>query len=278
MKISDVVDESVNSKKFINFTKKYNKKLKVLRFIVLIVLAILIVHFVRNIIIVSSLMNTRKETLLSANNYHYQMYSYDKGHVFLYDFYKKDGKFLETWSSVDIAANKNTSYTPVFWNYYDGSNLYGYNIDEKTGIKFYQQGTMDNRSVYPMFMDPNEDFDSLGSILGLSIYSKITSMIYHGKDCYRIDSSRFVHDEQVSCIDKSSGLVVRNLLPNNSTIDFCVDLNVVTDDDLKVPNIEEYRPYEEVKDILIKSELEEFIRYGEEIPEYYKEYMHLLEE
>lgn len=278
MKKTDVAHESIKSKKFVNFAKKYNKKLKVLKFIVLIILAIILVHFTRNIIIVSSVMNKRQETLLDANNYHYQMYSYGKGHMFLYDFYKKDGKFLETWISTDIAANETTTHTPTFWNYYDGNNLYGYNIDERTGIKFYRPGTMENRSIYPMFMDPNEDSNSLRSILSMSISSKITSMNYHGKDCYRIDSSRLVHDEQVICIDKSTGLTVRNMLPNNSTIDFYIELNVVTDEDLKVPNIEEYKPYEEVENILIKAELEEFIKNGEEIPEYYKEYMYLLEE
>lgn len=277
MKKFSVSDERVKSKKFVNFAKKYNKKLKILKFIVLLVLTIILFHLIRNLTIVAPLMNKRKETLLNANNYHYQQYSYNKEHVFLYDFYRKDDKFLETWSSVDILANDNTTYTPVFWNYYDGHNLCEYNIDERTGIKFYKPGTMDNRTIYPTFMDPNEDFDSLRSILSLCIYPKITSMNYNGKECYRIDSS-VAHEEQVTYIDKSTGLVVRNMNSGNSIMDFYVDLNVVTDDDLIVPNIEEYKPYEEVKTILIKSDLEEFIKNSEEIPEYYKEYMYLLEE
>lgn len=276
MKKSSVSDEKVKSKKFVNFAKKYNKKLKILKFIVLLILAVILFHLIRNLIIVVPLMNKRKETLLNANNYHYQMYTYTKEHVFLYDFYRKDNKFLETWSSVDILANENITHSPTFWNYYDGNNLYGYHIDEKTGIKFFQHSTMENRSIYPMFMDPNEDFNSLRSILSLVVHPKITRINYHGIECYRIDSS-IGHEEQVTCIDKSTGLIIRGINSTNSIFDFYVDLNVVTDEDLKIPNIEEYKPYDEVENILIKSELEDFIKNGEEIPEYYKEYMYLLE-
>lgn len=245
MKKSSVSDEKVNSKKFVNFAKKYNKKLKILKFIVLLILAIILFHLIRNLIIVAPLMNKRKETLLHVNNYHYQMYTYHKEHVFLYDFYRKDGKYLETWYSIDIGTEKQL---PTFWNYYDGDKLYGYITDEKTGIKYYNVYSSQDTQI-PAFMDPNEDVNTLSNILFMSVSSKITSMNYNGKECYRIDFSRR-NQEQVSCFDKTTGLMVRNMLPDGDTISHYIDLDVVTDDDLRIPNIEEYVPYEEVEDIL----------------------------
>lgn len=274
MRNSNVLDEEVKSKKFVNFAKKYNKKLKIFKFISLIILSLILFHLIRNLIIVVPLLHKRNETLLNSNNYHYQMYSYNsKDYLSLYDTYRKDGKYLETWSSINI---KTGDSTPKFLHYYDGDNLYEYNIDDRTGIKYYTVSELEN-VVTPIFMDSNDGFNDFTSILGMVIFPRITSMYYHGKDCYRIDFSRG-HREQVTCIDKNSGLIIRGLTSDDATLDFYVDLNSVTDEDLTVPNIEDYVPYDEVENDLIKAELKELVENGEEIPDYYKDFMYLLDD
>jgi len=135
-----------------------------------------------------------------------------------------------------------------------------------------------------------------------SALGRIDSTKCNGIDCYRIISN-YDGYKYYSYFDKKTGFPVRGSNPSTLqngqefllTTDLFIEFGTVTDEDLKVPNGDEYKPYEDVEDILLnamlkdnieKDDLESFkanLQYmlDENIeinPEYYEKYKYLLEE
>lgn len=268
-------DEKTKSKKFVNFAKKYKKKLRIFKFIVLIFVALIIVHLVRNFVIASDIMHKYYKNMQS-NNYHYTRYSFDpNGGTSKEEFYFKDGKYLSTYSV--ISFDKEFSY-PQYWDYYDGTMEFTYSIDEVSNIKYYTTRRLEE-PYQPMFMDMNQEMSEFRSVLGFSLSpTRITNSNCNGKSCYTVDL--FGNGENLTLYDKNTGLPVRVLLmnasysPNNkdyirhsSVMDFYIDLNVVTDNDLIVPDVEDFKPYDEVKGDIEKAYFNYYVENDIPIPD-----------
>lgn len=282
-KESTTDDEKAKSKKFVNFAKKYKKKLRIFKFIVLIFFALIIVHFVRNFVIASDIMHKYYKNMQS-NNYHYVSYSFDpNGGTYKEEFYFKDGKYLSFRRMIKF--DKDFSY-PEYWNYYDGTKEFSYTIDEVSNIKYYTTNEVE-KPYRPVYMDMNQELSELRYVLGLTLSpARITKSSCNGKNCYTVDL--LGNGEQLTFFDRDIGVPVRNLFmnasysPNNkdyirhsSVMDFYIDLDVVTDDDLIVPNVEEFKPYDEVKGDIEKAYFDYYVENDIPIPD---ELKYLLEE
>lgn len=275
MKKENITDEKVKSKKFVNFAKKYKKKLRILKFIIFIFFALIIIHLVRNFVIASDIMN-KFYTTIQSNNYHYTRYSFDPNSgATKEEFYFKDGKYLSFLNVIEF--NEEFTY-PKYWYYYDGTQKFTYSIDEISNIKYYTTNDLE-KPYRPMYMDMYSEMPKFHSVLGLTLSpTRITKSICNGKNCYTANLNG--SGENLTFYDRDTGFPVRVLLmnagysPNNpdyirhsSVMDFYIDLNVVTEDDLIVPNIEEFKPYDDVKPDIEKAYFDYYIENDIPIPD-----------
>ena len=86
-------DTKENEKSKVNYIKKYNRKLKSLKVILLIILALFIIRTGRNMIIMVDLINKANEHI-SSNNYRRISTSYQGDTLSIIDYYFKDGKYV----------------------------------------------------------------------------------------------------------------------------------------------------------------------------------------
>lgn len=265
-------DEKEKSTKFVKFAKKNQRKMRILKSIVFLVLAVILVNYVRNVVIYLNIIKKNKESL-SCTNYHYQSYRYHKNRLLVDDYYVKDNKYMAIRNGVDMEDNER-HFNYKYIDYYDGTTYYQYNIDSVSGIKFYtsREGTMED-TFFPFEND--YEFLTLNPFLA-SIGDRITNTKCNNKDCYKLDFKLNNTYSRAIFIDKNTGLLVRDLIHSLSTdipgatdgvYDYYINLNVVTDDDLKVPNVEEYKPINEVHKDLEKAWFDYYVEQGEEIPE-----------
>lgn len=253
----NIKNEDKKSNNFVNFARKYNKKFKHMKFFIIFIILLVIIIFVfsttrKYVILLSN--NEKFQDIINSNNYHCRIDTYAKDSILSQEVYKKDGKYLYMSSSY----NKNTyeSISPVgYIIYYDGKNTYVYNQDERTEIKYY---TTYDYNVYGDILMV-EDLET-SNILLRSIFSKIDTITINGKSCYRIVPSKVLIDNDLAdnnivYIEKDTGFPLRSI--SNDTLndytgmfDFSIEPNTVTDDDLIVPDVQDYKSYEDVKDIL----------------------------
>lgn len=269
---STSTDEKEKSKKFVKFAKKNKRKMRILKSIVFLVLAVIFVNYVRNVVIYTSIVKKNEESRASTN-YHYQSYMYYKDLIMFAEYYVKDNKALWTNSIVHFDdSEKNSSCI----HYFDGTTMYYYDKDPLTNIKYYisHEGTFDE--IYFPFKEGYEAL-TVNPFLA-SIPLKITSSKANNRDCYKLDMWLGSNGNRSILVEKNTGLWVRDLMhfnkPHQVTTnltdvftDYYINLNVVTDDDLKVPNVEEYKPIEEVQKEIEKAWFDYYVEQGEEIPE-----------
>lgn len=299
MKSGENENEKNKSKKFVNFSKKFRKKYKILKYIVLIIILLFFVHFIRNFIILTYQYKHMDECI-NLNNYHVRWYFYQSDEVIFEDTYFKDGKALKMSSISPTNHFDDTLYPLNYLQFYDNNNQRSYGTDRISGIKFYQDSESNYTHEYAML---NVSYrPSFLELICQSALSRIDSTKCNGIDCYRI-ISQYDGYNQYSYFDKKTGFLVRGTNPVTlqngqeflAMTDIFIEFGNVTDEDLRVPNEDEYKPFEEVKSDLMLSELKEAINNNEleriksdlkymldeniEIPsEYYDKYKYLLEE
>lgn len=261
MKKTPVLEDDLSSKKSVKYNKKYNKKLRILKFVVLIILFLLLFHWIRNFIIISDILKKHKESM-ACTNFHYQAYRYMKDFVSVEDYYVKDNKALILTNAIDFGNEKNNDKSI---GYYDGTLYHSYNTDHLTGVKYHStsETTLDEL----LGLSLKQEYYSIteNPPLLLALVLRITSASCNTRDCYNFDFSSG-HSSFAYLIDKNTGLLVRNYIKSDIdyVTDYYIDLNVVTDDDLKLPDVSEY-VYLEQED-LDKLRLDFYLKEGSEIP------------
>lgn len=300
MKNGENKNEEIKSKKFVKFSKKFRKKYKLWKSIVLIIILLFFVHFIRNFIILTSQYKHMEEHI-NMNNYHVRRYLYFLDNIILENVYYKDGKALYIACISYTNHFDDTTTVPVrdYIEFYDDKH-YTYSTDPVSKIKYYHVSDYDYTHDYNITLA--SDKPSLLSFILQSAFCRIDSTRCNGVDCYRIISNIDGYN-QYSYFDKKTGFPVRGSNPVTldndqkylGTCDLFIEFGTVTDEDLQVPNRNEYKTYDEVKDLLmnaslkkdidnnelelVKSDLQYMIDENIEInPEYYEKYKYLLEE
>lgn len=214
------------------------KKTNLWKFILIIVIVLLLVFIVitaRKMIIISSLRN-KKADCINNDNYFMQISSYQGSQVQRLTTYHKNE---ETLTTLTLFSNDKVT------------KMIGYKTEElsKSYIdngneKIVSQDTL----VLETALTPFLYEENFAKVFMQAISTSIKTEECNGKDCYYF-SNLDTFSEGVY-IDKETGLPVRafegtleteNGEITNIVVDYKYEFGIVTDENMKVPNEEEYK-------------------------------------
>lgn len=229
-------------KKEINYIKKYSKKLKTLKIILLIILTVFLITTGRKVIIMSRLSN-KADKYVNSNNYHIESILYKGDELLKIDSYYKDGKSLIILKSIkENLTNKISMY-----NNGETTNTYYETGNNKTA-RLNESG-IGTRVQVVNYLD-----NSLLGHIFASLTANIKSINRNGKECYLINnywSSEIIQGtEDLTYIEKETGLIIRQAdgttyktssgTEIESVRDLKYEFGTVTDDIFIEPDISEY--------------------------------------
>ena len=224
----------------IKYIKKFNNRLKILKMILAIILIVFIVFIGSKFIIIKS-MQSKIKKYKDITNFHTTINTYKGETLELSNIYYKDGKFL-----TNIKSLNGKDIRQEMINTSEG-NLYITSGEDKVAVL----GGMiikTSDTVYNYL-----ETENIAQLIINLLTSNISSVKCNDKDCYKIDNFKspdILYQEQGLCvyIDKNTGLLVRAEMGERVgkdvftiVIDYSYEFNTVTDDDLKEPNISEYK-------------------------------------
>ena len=222
------------------------KVLKCIGIIILVIIAFLIIHTVRNMIIIKNI-TSKVASYDNASNFYVKSVS-TQG--ITTESFNKDGKYLHTLVSISDTG------TRKMIKYFNGETENTY-LEAQT-----ESGTdriaMLNSNGLPSFGKITNWFytDDTRSLILMSLMAHIRSVEQNGKDCYEVTyiySSNILMPEEGDFAlysEKETGLTIRNkngamVKENGNRIPIIVDyeykFDVVTDEDLVEPDISEYK-------------------------------------
>lgn len=229
------VDTKENEITKVNYIKKYNRKLKSLKIILLIILAIFLIRTGRNMIIMAELANKANEHI-SSKNYRKISTSYQGDTLSIIDYYFKDGKYVMIMNRL----TKNETNKIIAYNNGKTINTYYETGDKK--IAKLNAGGLIGVNIINYF-----ESDNILSFIIRSITTNIKNVECNGKECYLVNDNLL---GEVTYIDKETGLIVRNNTgvytnqetksTTNGLQDIRYEFGTVTDEIFIEPNINEY--------------------------------------
>ena len=213
----------------VKYIKKYNKKMKLLKTILLLIIVIYVLVIGRRTIIMTSLFGKANENQVS-NNYYARLYSYQGNILTITECYNKGNDYLTTLTKM---ANGNEIQKITYYKK-GNEQLFITEADGKKNVL--DSGTMVGGTVTPVTYVS----DGLLANLQYALITGIDSTYCNGKNCYVIKGNSYER-----YIDKETGLAVRSIEKSNKEItrqtDMIVDyeykFNVVKDSDIVKPEI-----------------------------------------
>lgn len=244
-------DDTKKEKKIINFIKKYNKKMRILKFILLAIIIIYVAILGRKTIIMLNLANKANE-YKDKSEYWLRYSVSDESILYRISLDTKNGKYLRHFEFASINYEKNSRKTVDEYN--DSSELSNYYIEdydgEKTAVLNY-----DKDGVLPLeikdfcFEMPQSKLALTKNIFKSSITK--SGNVYFIKD---IELENFGFCDVY--INKSTGLINRiilrqpqylgNPIIGQATINVSYGLsNFINEETLEEPDITEYKIVEQ---------------------------------
>lgn len=241
----------------VKYIKKFNKKINILKFIILLAIAIFIIITARKVIIISNLSKNAEKTINTENfhtaTYSYHLEDYSKTEVFSL----KDKKKIIMTQVKDNTVNKITMFAKKSESTNKENDKYIANIYRET--KDRKNGEIEkvvnlNQEI-EIFVNP-QNVTKTENYLQLIIYSMISSIkntTFNGQECYYISNFKNVDSklDEGAYINKSTGLPISSIAyeyknPDGTrgrvpTSDYVYEFNVVKEEEFKEPNIEEYK-------------------------------------
>ena len=215
---------------FMEKKKKYGVRMLII--VIVLIILIVLALFLRKAIIISSLEN-KAEEYANSNNFYMKKITYT-GDVTTNEYYKKDDKTLMKMQT--IMDEKVADATMVENN---GKMNFFLEVGDKKVAKLDQDLTYNCEISYL-------DTENLWELLKISMFSRVDSVMFNGKECYRvINDSGIITNEIMMYIDKETGLIVREVyVVSNEDVDYISDyeysFDTVKDEDVVGPNVTEY--------------------------------------
>ena len=214
-----------------NILEKFIKSEKIRNIIIILIIFITILG--RKTIILLSLSEKAKENQ-SYDNYYIKLNSYQGDYFITTEIYNKGEDYLRTWTkfSTDTQEIQKMIY------YKKGNDQI---LLQEIGENKYIKKSFIEGQIYPVTYIPTNLKDKIESIIFLNInstYFSVISTSCNGKKCYLIKDKN-----NESYIDKETGMAVRHIEKNNENdlvIDYDYKFNIVTDNDIKKPDITGY--------------------------------------
>ena len=226
----------------VKYIKKFSNKLKILKMILLAIVLVYVGTIGYKFVIIKKMQDKVKQ-YSNITNFHITKKSYCYDSVTIQEAFHKDGNFLvHIKRTAENAENREI-------------------ISTKSGNNYIIAGETKVASLNSMVLGVQEkvynylETESLGEFLyGLVISSKISSVKCNDKDCYKIENfkvSGIAYPEYGIClyIDKETGLIVRVEEGTRDSYgkiytqvsDYKYEFNAVIDEDLKEPDINEFK-------------------------------------
>lgn len=234
-------EDTKKQKKVINFIKKYNKKITILKFILLTILVIFILVLGRRTTIMLQMSNKAKESK-KIDNYFVSYNLYDAGSVTTIYSYVKEDNFLR-----ELIYSNNYDSIYKITEYCNGNNS-NYYIENSDSEKIAMLNS-EKEGILPIKIEDYcflEKDSSIKTFLRNVFTSSVKTVKCNDKECYyfsNIVSSSLGMGEIY--VDKETGLIVRAIINGTgvqSTIsDFTYNFNTINDESLKEPDISEYK-------------------------------------
>ncbi len=216
----------------VKYIKKYNKKLKILKYALLIIILIYVIAVGRRTIIMSSLSGKATENQIN-DNYYVRLYSYRGDTLTITESYNKGEDYLTTLTRVVNGSNiqKITYYKK------GEEQLFIIESDGKKNIL--NSETMLGGHILPVTYVSN----GILANLQYALITGIDSTYCNGKECYVIKGNSYER-----YIDKETGLAVRNIeksnkeitRKNDAVVDYEYKFNIVKDSDIVKPDTTGY--------------------------------------
>lgn len=222
----------------VKYIKKYSNKMKILKIILLVIIALFLIRTARNFIIISSLSN-KANTYVSSTNYHKKTTNFYDDTLTIADSYYKDGKTVTFLTRI----TPDISNKVLIYKNGEKTNMYFETNNEKKTAQLDQENDSLTINIVN-YLDTNNSL--FATLLG-SITSNIKTVNCNGKDCYLItnflSSNLLISKNDGTYIDKETGLMVRSTMSGGSTdtvVDYIHEFNTVSDDIFIEPDISEY--------------------------------------
>lgn len=206
--------------------------LKIALIVIAILLVILIIHTIRNYVIVTDLQNKIAEYNGSTNYHIKSVATENNGTIVKMDYYKKNGKQV-----VFMERNVNNEITKISM-YNNGERTDTFTETKDSKIAQLNSGTIMSVGIYNHL----ENDSKWQTILGC-ISAKIKSVDYNGKECYIVkefmSSTSLTFEGAETYIDKETGLFVKSTeadIVNERSYEF----NMVDDSIFTEPDISQY--------------------------------------
>lgn len=228
------IDTTKKDSKEVNYIKKFNKKMKLFKIILLGILLIFILSYARKMIIIVSL-NNKISNYTSSTNYYMKAITYLGDDLTTIENYKKDNKYIRRLKVLSESSKIVTT------DYYNGETINTY-----TELKFDEDNeeyvlrktarlNNTDKGIVPVIPNQIEISNPINFVL-LPLLSSVTSERCNDKDCYRI-----VINSTIYYIDKETGLTIREIGESSNTATDGVHYDMVTDIQYKFDIItEEY--------------------------------------
>lgn len=247
---TDIIKKDTREVKYI---KKYNMKMKILKFILLGILLMFLFSYIRKVIILVGLNNKSNKYTNSLNCYMKTINFTSAAEIMTtLENYKKDGKYIRKIKSLSERSKVTTT------EYYNGENLNVYNeieFEENDGEHLLRKTASlnsDKHVIYEPIIPNMIDISHPIGFFGIPILSTISSEKCNGKDCYRIVLYSFGdNDGTIYYIEKETGLLLRSIGVSSMyanvdgekydmITDYQYEFDVVTEEAFIEPDISEY--------------------------------------
>ena len=206
--------------------------LKIALIVIAILLVILIIHTIRNYVIVTDLQNKIAEYNDSTNYHIKSVATENNGTIVKMDYYKKDDKQV-----VFMERMANNEVTKISM-YNNGERTDTFTETKDSKIAQLNSGTIMSVGIYNHL----ENDSKWQTILGC-ISAKIKSVDYNGKECYIVkefmSSTSLTSKGAETYIDKETGIFVKSIeagIVNEREYEF----NTVDDSIFTEPDISQY--------------------------------------
>lgn len=229
------------------YLKKFNKKLKFFKIVLLIIILIFIFIIGRRMIILHDI-QTKMSKYENADNFFIKTHYYNEDDMSIFEAYKKGNKFKEVSHHISLTINATLT------RYSNGTteNLYVESGDSKIAEL--------DREPLGITNIGGKMYENFGDFIKLAFTTQITSEKCNGIECYKLQTSDIIYNgaytnaHTIDYVEKSTGLIIRtindeNVILNNDNSsgqvqDYRYEFGTVTDEEFKEPDITEYKVQE----------------------------------
>lgn len=260
----DITEDNENQvQKQTNYLKKYNKKLRIFKFLILAVILFFLINTGRKMFIIKSLQEKIAQ-YKGIDNYHIEHHEYSEGNNYTGGIYQKGEKYMSYGYMANYSKYDKVIYIREEFGDKNHSNMYvrRYDVDDKFSYKKVMQLNNNNPPTFEEFIEgTNFKTKNFGELLLMALTSRISNEKCNDKECYKIDYTVFTgwppypipwqqeHYNLIDYVEKETGLLIRRIGNEGVSIthkepeqtrDIYYEFGIVTDEDLKEPDISEF--------------------------------------